>query len=103
MSGAHTLSTRVGARLPPWARPCLVGPLLLHRPQLQLHIFTFEEKKSERRIHRVLRYGAAVTTCSSSGGHMWSPFRAPERGNRRHHHHQHSSITNFKMLIAVRE
>ena len=25
--------------------PCLVGPLLLHRPQLQLHIFVFGEKK----------------------------------------------------------
>ena len=25
--------------------PCLVGPLTLHRPQLQLYIFTFEEKK----------------------------------------------------------
>ena len=27
------------------ALPCLVGPLTLHRPQLQLHIFTFGEKK----------------------------------------------------------
>ena len=26
------------------APPCLVGPLTLHRPQLQLHIFTFGEK-----------------------------------------------------------
>ena len=25
--------------------PCLLGPLTLHRPQLQLHIFTFGEKK----------------------------------------------------------
>ena len=25
--------------------PCLVGPLTLYRPQLQLHIFTFGEKK----------------------------------------------------------
>ena len=29
-----------------WGRaPCLVGPLELHRPQLQLYIFTFGEKK----------------------------------------------------------
>ena len=29
-----------------WGRaPCLVGPLVLHRPQLQLYIFTFGEKK----------------------------------------------------------
>ena len=34
-----------GARLPPWACPCLVGPLELHRPQLQLHILAFREKK----------------------------------------------------------
>ena len=43
--GAHTLATRVGARLPPGRSPCLVGPLELHRPQLQLHIFMFGEKK----------------------------------------------------------
>jgi len=43
--GAHTLSTRVGACLPPGRAPCLVGPLVLHRPQLQLYIFVFGEKK----------------------------------------------------------
>ena len=36
--GAHTLSMRVGRA------PCLVGPLMLHRPQLQLYIFTFGKK-----------------------------------------------------------
>ena len=41
--GAYTMSTRVGAR------PCLVGPLTLHRPQLQLHIFTFGEKKIRKK------------------------------------------------------
>ena len=30
---------------PPGRAPCLVGPLVLHRPQLQLYIFTFGEKK----------------------------------------------------------
>ena len=40
--------------------PYLVGLLDLHRPQLQLHIFVFGEKKSWRKIHRVLRYGAAA-------------------------------------------
>ena len=29
--------------------PCLVGPLLLHRPQLQLHIFVFGEKKTREK------------------------------------------------------
>ena len=28
--------------------PCLVGPLMLHRPQLQLYIFRFAEKKNQR-------------------------------------------------------
>ena len=36
------------ARLPPGCAPCFVGPLVLHRPQLQLYIFTFGEKKKTR-------------------------------------------------------
>ena len=44
--GAHTLSTRVGgAPALPGRAPCLMGPLELHRPQLQLYIFVFGEKK----------------------------------------------------------
>ena len=43
--GVPHMSTRVGVRLPPWAHPCLVGPLVLHRPQLQLYIFTSGEKQ----------------------------------------------------------
>ena len=60
--GAHTLDTRVGGGFPPpWGAPSdLVGPMDLHRPQLQLHIFTFGEKKSERRIHHVLQYGGTA-------------------------------------------
>ena len=42
--GLH-LSTRVGACPTPLGAPCLVGPLTLHRPQLQLHIFVLGEKK----------------------------------------------------------
>ena len=34
-----------GTPAPPGRTPCLVGPLVLHRPQLQLHIFVFREKK----------------------------------------------------------
>ena len=34
-----------GARPPPGRAPCLVGPLRLRRPQLQLHIFRLAEKK----------------------------------------------------------
>ena len=49
-----------GGACPPGRAPYLVGPLTLHRPQLQLHIFTFGEKKSERKNNRVLQYGAAA-------------------------------------------
>ena len=57
--GAHTLLTRVGGT-PPRARPLLVAPLDALRRPLQLYIFAFGEKKSERRNDRVLRYGAAA-------------------------------------------
>ena len=43
-SGGPTPCPR-GCRAPPEARPCLVGLLELHRPQPQLYIFTFGEKK----------------------------------------------------------
>ena len=49
--GSRTLSTRVGVRpLPLGASPCLVGPLMLHRPQLQLYIFRFAEKKIREKV-----------------------------------------------------
>ena len=49
--GAHTLSTRVGGRpLPLGAPPYLVAPLDLHQPQIQLHIFTFGEKKIRDKV-----------------------------------------------------
>ena len=45
---AHTLATREeGAPSPLGRVPYLVGPLELLRPQPQLHIFTFEEKKNQ--------------------------------------------------------
>ena len=34
-----------GRAYPPGRAPCLMGPLTLHRPQLQLYIFTFREEK----------------------------------------------------------
>ena len=37
-----------GVRLPPGRALCLMGPLMLHRPQLQLHIFVFGKKKNQR-------------------------------------------------------
>ena len=58
--GPHPVHEGGGAPTTLGVPPCLVGPLTLHRPQLQLHIFVFGEKKSKRRIHHVLRYGAAA-------------------------------------------
>ena len=96
--GAHTLATRVGgvhpASWPPGAPPTSTTTPYIH---------VQGEKKSERRIHHVLRYRDAVASCSSSGGQIWSLFGASERGIRCHRHHQPSSITNFMMLTAVRE
>ena len=59
--GAHCLATRVGGAPAPLGHaPYLVGPLETLRRQLQLHILAFGEKKSERRNHHILRYGAAA-------------------------------------------
>src|SRR3989337_2340298 len=102
--GAHTLSTRVGgAPTPLGAPPASWAPWCSTDLNSNSIYSRSGRKKSERRIHRVLRYGTAAASCSSSGGQIWSPFGALERGNRRHHHHQPSSITNFMMLTAVRE
>ena len=43
--GPPTVHEGGGAPYPPGRAPCLVGPLTLHRAQLQLHIFVFGEKK----------------------------------------------------------
>ena len=47
--GATVFPRGLGARLPPWARPYLLGPLELLRPQLQFYIFAFTEKKIEEK------------------------------------------------------
>ena len=39
-----------GRACPPGRAPCLVGPLTLHRPQLQLHIFRLGEKKIREKV-----------------------------------------------------
>ena len=43
--GASTCPRGWGRACPPGRAPCLVGPLVLLRPQLQLYIFMFGEKK----------------------------------------------------------
>ena len=93
----------VGGAPAPWAPPCLVGPLELHRPQLQLHIFVFGEKKIREKDSSRFTIRSRRQTLISLGRLVWSPFGAPERGICRHRYHQPSSITNFMMLTAVRE
>ena len=58
----------------------------------------FWRKKSGRKNYHVSRDGAATTSSSSSGGQIWSPFGAPERGIFDLHHHQPFSIANSMML-----
>ena len=48
--GPHPVHEGGGRALPPGRAPCLVGPLTLHRPQLQLHIFRFAEKKIRENV-----------------------------------------------------
>ena len=55
--GAHDTG---GRACPPGRALCLMGPLLLHRRLPRLHIFTFGEKKLERKNYHVLRYEAAA-------------------------------------------
>ena len=43
--GPHPGHEGGGVPYPPGRAPCLVAPLVLHGPQLQLHIFVFGEKK----------------------------------------------------------
>ena len=97
----HKPTSRGHPPSPP--REGLWGPRGSTAPKLSSISSVSPEKKWERRFHRVLRYGGAATSCSSSGGQIWSPFRAPERGNRRHRHHQTSSIDNSMTLFTVLE
>ena len=59
--GAHTLSTRVGARLPPLGAPLPRGPPGAPPTSTPTpYIRVWGEKKLERKIHHVLRYGATA-------------------------------------------
>ena len=59
---------------------------------------TYFQKKWGRKNYRVPRDGAAAKPYSSSGGQIWSPFGAPERGIFVLRHHQPISIANSMML-----
>ena len=90
---------RVGAP-PLGAPPYLVGPLVALRRQLQLYILAFGEKKIREKKSSCFTIRSCRQALNLSGGLIWSPFGAPERGIRRRRHHQPSSITNFMMLTA---
>ena len=93
-----------GARPPPrGTRPCLMGPLRLHRPQLQLYIFTFGEKKIREKDSSRFMIRSCLQALISLERADLESIRGSEEGIHRHRHHQPSSITNFMMLTAVRE
>ena len=48
--GSHLAHEGGGAPTPLCAPPCLMGPLQLRRPQLQLHIFRLTEKKIREEV-----------------------------------------------------
>ena len=52
--GPHPVHEGGRRAYPPRRAPCLVGPLVLHRPQLQLHIFRFAEKKIREKVSSCL-------------------------------------------------
>ena len=81
----------------------LWGPRGTTAPNLSYISSVSPGKKSREKLSSILRYGRAATSYSSSGGQIWSPFRAPERGNRRHSLHQPSSIDNSMILFIVHE
>ena len=101
--GLH-LSTRVGgAPYPPGHAPCLVGPLKVHRPQLQLHIFSFAKKKIREKVSSRFTIRSHRQALKPLGRADLESVRGSREGIRRRRHHQPSSITNFMMLTAVRE
>ena len=87
VKGAHILATRGGgAPTLPGAPPDLVAPWTSTDLNSNSIYSRSGRKKKERRIHRVLQYGAAMA-CPSSGGLIGNPFGAPERGIHHHRHH----------------
>ncbi len=87
--GTTPLQARPGGLSPPG------GPADLNPDTIKSYFWI---KISGRKNYRVSRDGAAATSCSSSGGQIWSPFGAPERGIFVLRHHQPFSIANSMML-----
>ena len=98
--GAHTLSTRVEARPPPWACPLPRGPPGVPLTSTQLHIFTFGEKKIREKVSSRFTTRSRHQALISLGRADLESVRGFGEGIHRHRHHQPSSITNFMMLTA---
>ena len=92
-----------GTPAPLGRAPYLMGPLDALRRQLHIYIFAFGEKKIREKKSSRFTIQSRGQALNLSGGLIWSPFGAPERGIHRRRHHQPSSITNLMMLTAVRE
>ena len=101
--GPHPVHEGGGAPALLGTPPCLVGPLTLHRPQLQLHVFTFGKEKIREKDSSHFTIRSRRQALKPLGRADLESIRAPERGIRRHRHHQPSSITNFMTLTAVCE
>ena len=101
--GPHPVHEGGGAPAHLGRAPYLVGPLTLHRPQLQLHIFTFGEKKLREKNSSCFTIWSHLQALNSLGRADHESIRGSGEGIRRHCHHQPSSITYFMMLTAVRE
>ena len=71
------------------------GPTDPETDAIKSHI---SRKKSGRKNYRVSQDGAAAVSCSSSGGQIWSPFGAPERGVFDLRHHKPFSTANSMMF-----
>ena len=87
--GAPPLQARPGGLSPPG------GPA---DPETDAIKSYFSRKKLGRKNYRVSQDGAAAISISSSGGQIWSPFGAPERGIFVLRHHQPFSIAKSMML-----
>ena len=61
--------------------PCLVGPLTLHRPQLQLHIFVFGEKKIREKDSSRFTIWSCCQALNSLGRADLESVRGSREGN----------------------
>src|SRR5215216_2389208 len=99
IGGGHLGGHNPSGRAPPPGAPRWVVPTWWPRRRHPgYYKILFFQKKSGRMNYRDPQDGAAATSCSSSGGQIWSPFGSPERGIFVLRHRQPFSIANSMML-----